>query len=269
MAQLIKLHDYISRYESDLSRYNSLFVRLKMRRWKAILEEESNRLGVTHLESEKVEELKQAYLDQLFSSQIKWASSTIKEKSNPLASLFTDSRLRCLVQRFPDTIFLNYNPVFQLKKAKVQMEVLMVTPSKLMCMSFLDGEEDALYIGSNGHFWQKKNKDKEMKVLSPVLSVRRMNHVARQIFQTTDTNLPIEKVVVAEKGYITHSNPPDDVLFIDKQDYETWLNELKTFISPMKMMQFRATKALLDRCAKIKVRRANGGALSETEGQFH
>lgn len=103
-------------------------------------------------------------------------------------------------------------------------------------------------------------KDGEKKVLNPVISVRRMDHVARQIFQTSETELPIEKVVVAEKGYITHQSPPDDVLFIDGQNYESWLNELKSFTSPMKMMQFRAAKALLGRCAKIKARRTGGGA---------
>lgn len=50
MAQLIKLNDYVSRYESDLSRYTSLFVRLKARRWKSMLEEETNKQGSVPLQ---------------------------------------------------------------------------------------------------------------------------------------------------------------------------------------------------------------------------
>lgn len=259
MAQLIKLNDYISRYESDLSRYTSLFVRLKIRRWRSILEEETKKQGTPRLDQTKVEELKRSFLDQLFFSQIKWASSTIVEKSNPHSSLYSDPRLRSLVQRFPDTFLLMYNPVFQLNRAKVQLETLMLTPSKLMCMSFLNDEEDALYVGSNAHFWQKKNKDREESVLNPVISVRRMDKVSRVILQEVESELPIEKVVIAEKGYITYQNPPDDVLFIDKQDYETWLTELRNHTSPMKMMQFRAAKALLDRCVITKARRSTGG----------
>lgn len=34
MAQLVKLHDYISRYETDLTRYPTQFVRLKQNQWK-------------------------------------------------------------------------------------------------------------------------------------------------------------------------------------------------------------------------------------------
>lgn len=34
MAQLVKLSDYISRYETDIYRYPSRFVRLKKERWK-------------------------------------------------------------------------------------------------------------------------------------------------------------------------------------------------------------------------------------------
>lgn len=253
MAQLIKLNDYISRYELDLSRYTSLFVRLKKRRWESMLEfENKNQIG-----QNKMEDLKRTFLDQLFISQIKWASSTITEKSYPHSSVYSDVQLRKLLQRFPDTFLLMYNPIFQLKKAKVQLEVLMVTPSKVICMSFLDDEDHALFIGTQGHFWQKKTQNDEKKVLNPVISVRRMDKVIKQIFQISEIQLPIEKVIIAENGYITHQHPPDDIRLIDKQNYESWLYELKSYISPLKMMQFRAAKELLDRSTRTSVRRGS------------
>ncbi|VEF47231.1 hydrolase [Bacillus freudenreichii] len=254
MAQLIKLNDYISRYETDLSRYTSLFVRLKKRRWDSMLEYEIKNQSAPN----EVEDLKRTFLDQLFISQIKWASSTITEKSYPHSSLYSDVRLRKLLQRFPDTFLLMYNPIFQLKKAKVQLEVIMVTPSKVICMSFLDDEDNAFFIGSQEHFWQKKTQNGENKVLNPIISVRRMDKVIKQIFQTNDTELPIEKVIIAENGYITHQNPPDDVRFIDKQNYETWLTELKSYNTPLKMMQFRAARALLEKSVRTSVRRSYG-----------
>ena len=36
MAQLLKLQDYVSRYESDLSRYPSQYVRLKKQQWEKL-----------------------------------------------------------------------------------------------------------------------------------------------------------------------------------------------------------------------------------------
>lgn len=36
MAQLIKLQDYISRYEIDLARYPTQFIRLKQNQWERI-----------------------------------------------------------------------------------------------------------------------------------------------------------------------------------------------------------------------------------------
>ena len=36
MAQLVKLADYISRYENDLTRYPTQFIRLKRYQWKRI-----------------------------------------------------------------------------------------------------------------------------------------------------------------------------------------------------------------------------------------
>ena len=147
MAQLVKLQDYISRYQIDLARYPTQFVRLKKNQWDrvkyqwqtgeeigqwehieveveqelvektrfsflrkllpvrqkemevdddietmnvsteldedTILEEEST----LHFEPnivynpQTLEELKRMFMDQFFHFQLKWASSTTREKS--------------------------------------------------------------------------------------------------------------------------------------------------------------------------------------------
>lgn len=171
MGQLIKLQDYISRYEQDIFLYPSRYVRLKKQRWAQLLDawenndgrffgpepgqaeddwklEEKQPLserikGIFSLKrksedaepvpekavEEKLDfdpqfasrpdtadELKQQFLDQLFRFQMKWASSTIMEKSFVQRSFFYDPELRFLLQRFPDTYLLLYKPVFRLKK---------------------------------------------------------------------------------------------------------------------------------------------------------
>lgn len=63
MAQLIKLQDYVSRYEEDLSEYSSKFVRLKKRRWQAIvntLEQRGSRLKNIEIAKRKTA-LKQSF----------------------------------------------------------------------------------------------------------------------------------------------------------------------------------------------------------------
>ncbi|MFD1706793.1 NERD domain-containing protein [Siminovitchia sediminis] len=249
MAQLIKLNDYISRYEVDLSHYTSLFVRLKKRRWDSILDSTANVL--------ERNELKQAFLDQLFVSQIKWASSTVFKKSYPHSGIYSDSRLRKLVQRFPDSFMLMYTPVMQLKKARIQLDVYMLLPSKLVCMVFLEDGEEALYIGTHEHFWKKSYRNKEEKVLNPVLPLRRMENIAAQIFRARGIEWPIEKIIVSENSYITYPDVPADIRIVDRQHYEAWIQELRSYHSPMKLMQFKAAKALLEQCVKTSAKRSD------------
>ncbi|WP_348775008.1 hypothetical protein [Psychrobacillus sp. NEAU-3TGS] len=157
MAQLVKLQDYVSRYEKDLKRYPTQFIRLKKQQWERTKEEFEK--GAFHnnwmdTEEEKIEEpekksffsklfhrnkeesseieevnsisdeptplffepkivyepqtkedLKRMYLDQLFHFQIKWASSTLREKSYVDPKFMRDTLLRTFMQTLPDNYF--------------------------------------------------------------------------------------------------------------------------------------------------------------------
>src|SRR5690625_1373463 len=89
MAQLIKLQDYISRYEVDMFKYPSQFIRLKKEHydklfaeWQKVLEYESMSETDSLLSFPANElELKQKFLNNILPLQLKWASSTISEVS--------------------------------------------------------------------------------------------------------------------------------------------------------------------------------------------
>src|SRR5690625_155492 len=114
MAQLIKLKDYISRYQWNAYRYPSQYIRLKQENWEklyqlwldreTIIEEELRNTGntsnsskwklFTRQENERENivttadllptteaALKQYFLDKLFPFQMKWATSTVTEIS--------------------------------------------------------------------------------------------------------------------------------------------------------------------------------------------
>src|SRR5881392_2140244 len=177
MGQLIKLQDYISRYEQDIFTYPSRFVRLKKQQWvrtrtnwenegvdaanlsfpQSLNEwEEENEndkpaffkkltdlfkhnqktndqdinqvypnpneedpLQFTASFSympETIDELKRQFLDQLYRFQLKWASSTILEKSFIHSKYYFEENVKFFLQRFPDTFLVLYRPVFLLKK---------------------------------------------------------------------------------------------------------------------------------------------------------
>lgn len=255
MAQLIKLQDYVSRYEKDLSEYSSKFVRLKKRRWEAILNTMGQRVSPDGSGLAKAEtELKQSFLDKLFLAQIQWASTTISERSFVQSTYYMDTRLRGLLQRFPDSFFVMYRPVLRFEKTEVELEVLLLTPSTIFCLAFLKGEEGAVYLESASHFWQNA-EDADDKVLNPLISANRMSKVVSRIFRDHDVELPIQRTVIAENSYIDYPEGQNNVQFVDKRNFENWLRTLKALPSPVKRMQIRGAKALLASCKTRSIKR--------------
>ncbi|MEK3887635.1 NERD domain-containing protein [Bacillus sp. FSL K6-3431] len=315
MAQLIKLQDYVSRYENDLSRYPTQFVRLKKQQWeklkvawedgtvptpdntiydisdketrtkqsfiekmkgllkKDLLElsdEEEIKTPIPNGDSEEGQfelsytlplqaktemELKQAFLDQLLRFQINWASSTITEKSFVDSKYKHDERLQHFLQRFPDSYFLLYEPIFLLKKAPVEAEALLLTPTEIWCCAFIELEENAAYTGSPDHFWIQRSGGRETKVLNPGISASRTEKIIKQLFSLYEVDLPIRKAVISRNGYLDYPDAPGDLIMLDKRSYEDWFQKQRTSGSPLKMMQIRAAKALLEYCQTTSFRR--------------
>lgn len=317
MAQLVKLQDYVSRYQNDLKRYPTQFVRLKRMQWERMknewlsgeeipqweheeIEEKSHNSLIQRILSFKrkkklepweedmgdkedflneiseelhtqpdeevipeeatafmfqptivyypqtIEELKKMYIDQLFQFQLKWASSTIREKSYVEPKYHRDSLLRAFTQRLPDSYFLFYYPIFQVKKAPIELGIILLTPTECYCIQVLEEEVQAVFVGDSNRFWEKKVGKIDKKVLSPLIGLNRMESVIKQIFRKNEIDLPIRKVVLSRNGYIDHPGSSFSVEFVDKRKYTDWFSHLSKNPSPMKLMQFKAAQFLLD-----------------------
>ncbi|MFC7787000.1 nuclease-related domain-containing protein [Rossellomorea sp. GCM10028870] len=307
MAQLIKLQDYVSRYETDLYKYPSQFVRLKKQQWEKmkqhwengdlppvtpimkdeVPEEEGNSMKEklfslfkkkgaqeeeqsssiqlnddeieiemdSHQDISTEEELKVSFLDLLFDFQLRWASSTIMEKSYVDNSYHYDERLRYLLQRFPDNIFVMYNPLLRIKQAPVELETILITPTGIWCLTFLEFEEGTAYIGSGERFWLKKWGDVETKVLNPLIGLRRMESILHQIIQYEGVELPIYKGVISRNGYIDYPQAPVGIQFLDKRYHNEWFQQQRSSSSPIKSVQLKAAQAIMEYCETTSFRR--------------
>ncbi|RFU68723.1 NERD domain-containing protein [Peribacillus saganii] len=306
MGQLIKLQDYISRYEQDIYRYPTQFARLKKQQWtklkeayssgelksvmsrqqeaeepgllaeektgllsrvkglfkkngtneeiepaeRDVMEKPDNELSV-HIpfQPESLEELKQAFLNQLLRFQMKWGSSTLHERSLIDQSYYFDEKLRFFLQRFPDTFLLLYKPIFLLKNAPVEVEVILLSPTDAWCITFMEAEDDAVFLGDKEKFWIKRHhKRPDKKVLSPLLSVNRTEKIVKQIFALYDVQLPIKKAIISRNGYIDYPLVPYDISLLDKRKFSDWFQRMRTLSSPLKHQQLKAAQALLDYC---------------------
>lgn len=320
MGQLIKLQDYVSRYEQNIYLYPSRFVRLKKQQWDKLkigwVNEDSSifqtglqtgQESTDWLEDEKqplmdklkglwkfgkgesmdetifdseleekdeepeeepldfqphftyrpdtLEDLKYQFLDQIFRFQMKWASSTLTEKSFIDKRYYYDERLKYFLQRFPDTFLVLYHPLFLLKKAPVELETIIISPTGVWCISFVEEEDLSVFIGSKERFWLKRVKGNEKKVLNPVLALNRTGKIVQQIFQMNEIDFPIYKAVVCRNGYIDYPAAPFDVQLIEKRNYDEWFNSMRNLRSPLKHNQLKGAQALLQYCQTSSIRR--------------
>lgn len=305
MAQLVKLQDYISRYQVDLKRYPTQFVRLKKQQWERTKAEwesgsfdtswiekddevelpekksifsklfnrkkhevmEDSEWDESELQEEEVipeestmlnfqpnivynpkskEELKRLYLNQLFHFQLKWASSTLREKSYVDPKFMRDTLLRTLTLQLPDNYFLFYYPILKLKKAPVELEIILILPTEIICLVVLERKELDAFIGSSDRFWIQKSGKEEKKVLSPMVGLNRMESILMQIIKKEEIDLPIRKVVLSRNGYIDYPGTSFNTQFVDTRKFPEWFRSLKSSPSPMKHMQFKAAQAILD-----------------------
>ncbi|PIC65204.1 hypothetical protein CSV79_02750 [Sporosarcina sp. P13] len=309
MAQLVKLVDYISRYENDLTRYPTQFIRLKRYQWKRVknqwehgfdlyaeqtamepenLKENSKWYSMLFTkwrkprpqegkvpstdEGEKLEEdlgfeapltrrdtsleqLKKSYTDQLFQFQLKWASSTLYDRSRVDAKFFSDTLLKQLVIRLPDSFLLFYYPIVKVNKAPVELDIVLLAPTTCYCITVLEDERMAAYIGSGDRFWLKRVGETVVKVLNPTIALSRMEKVVNSYFKAAKVDLPIKKVIISRNGYIDYSGIPYEITTIDKKKYDDWLAKLSSNPSPMKHTQFKAAQAILNHTQTIAMSR--------------
>jgi hypothetical protein len=304
LAQLVKLLDYVSRYENDLSRYPTQYIRLKKSQWKRMKAQWENGADLSdwrqvpeepkeqieegkwysplfrflgnrkersvEVESAETvtdrqeemegfdfnpniiyhpdneEQLRKLYVDQLFHFQLKWASSTMMEKSNLDASFMRDPLLRSFTQQLPDSYLLFYYPILKVKKAPVELDILLITPIECLCITVLEDENAAAFIGDGERFWTKKIGDRESKILNPLIALNRMEKIVSGIFMAENIDFPIKKLVISRNGYIDYPGMPYDTDVIDRKTYETWFTSLRRSTVPMKFKQFKAAQAILD-----------------------
>lgn len=310
MAQLIKLQDYISRYQIDLNRYPTQFIRLKRVQWERVKEQWENggpaqtwepvmqvpeeeekqkptllrrlfgrkkddeeeidleelsvdseldeeevipeETSTLHFESKivfepkTIEELKRMYLDQFFHFQIKWASSTLLDKSYVDPRYMRDTLLRTFMQGLPDNYFLLYFPVFQVKKAPIEVDIILITPTEVLCITPLEVQDQAVYVADGERFWTQKIDKSSKKILSPMIQLNRMETIVSSLMHYNDIELPVKRIVLSRNGYIDYPGASFNTQFIDKRKFEQWFLQLKRAKSPMKHMQIKAAAVLLE-----------------------
>lgn len=292
LAQLIKLKDYVSRYEWNVYRYSGQFIRLKQEKWQKLydlwLEERekleylaSKDLAVEQdslfqkiksffkkddIDTEDVTEgkiklptteqdLRQYFLNHLYPFQLKWATSTVTDVSFMDESFNHDPTLIYFLQRFPDIYLLLYEPVFNIKNAPVDGDVIMISPIGIEVIYLLEDHPSILYMASEERTWTAEKNHAHEQILSPMITLRRTERIVASILNKEGVSLPITKTVLSRTNDIIFSSEPYKTNIIGQQQYEKWFKQKRRLSSPLKNDQLRAAQALLKYCISQSVKR--------------
>lgn len=293
MAQLIKLDDYISRYEVSMYQYPTQYIRLKKDNWnkmrgrfeagfmdvvddtsgmekekearhfwkylfqknKGEEESESADDGETTPTPRTLEELKQFYLDGLLPFQLKWASSTLQEKSFPQPSYQEDPMLKYYLQRFPDTFLLMYKAVAEIKKAEVEIDHLLIGPYGIDIITFISHLGGERIHPTSEHSWFIEEGNVQHKVINPLLSLRRTETFVKSVLTKYGLDFPYQKIVLAPDLIFGPGQEPYQTYFIGKDNYNEWFQEKRKMKSPLKHDQLKVAELLLKHCRTISVNR--------------
>ncbi|RNA70403.1 hypothetical protein [Alteribacter keqinensis] len=195
-----------------------------------------------------LEALKKAFMEELYAFQLTWASSTISEKSHVKQSLKYDSFLARLTKTLPDTYMIFYRPVMNVRKAQVEMEVMIVTPTEVWLVHALEGDGNAIFKPLNDRFWIKEQKSYEEKLVHPQVSIKRMRSVIQEILAGNDISYPVKTVVIAKDSFIDLPRNDSSLTVIDKRTFPAWYEKLQRNKSPIKYQQLKVTELLLRHC---------------------
>lgn len=303
MAQLIKLRDYVSRYEWNMYRYPSQFIRLKQENWKKLLEiweeeqetptyreepaaekemffsklkslfrrnEDRIEDGIHGQSSKSLpatrQDLKYHFLDKLYPLQLKWATSTVSDVSFISQKFHRDIHLKYFLQRFPDTYFVLYYPIFTIKKAPIDGEIILISPVGIeIIYLFSDSMTERISV-DEGRKWTSHFKGEATNIINPFIALKRTEQIINSILHQKEIDFPVQKTVLAPRIPIYFQHEPYRSRIIGSQQYQCWFEEKRALASPLKNRQLRAGEAILMYCETNAVKRPEWE--EDDSGQF-
>lgn len=289
MAQLIKLKDYVSRYEWNAYRYPSQYIRLKQENWETLYnswintdlvdeetEEEMEQTPFRKFKSffkkdeslddkqkDHIEEwlptteqqLRHYFLDKLYPFQLKWATSTVTDVSFMDQTFNDDPTLKYFLQRFPDIYLVMYYPIFNLKNAPVDGEIIFISPLNIEIIYLLEQDPSSIIMASDERTWTVETNHVQTKTLSPLIALRRTEQIVKSLLKTNNIEFPITKTVLSRTNDIVFSSAPYNSNIIGKRQYKTWFENKRKLSSPLKNIQLKVIETLLKHCLSTSVRR--------------
>ncbi|WP_234402372.1 NERD domain-containing protein [Oceanobacillus damuensis] len=200
-------------------------------------------------------ELKQYFLDKLFRFQMKWATTTVTETSFVNGDYYDDPLLKYMMQRFPDTYLIMYFPIFAIKKAPIETEILLISPIGIEIIHFLEKSPDTVIMAGDERSWTLEKGNEYTKILSPLIALKRSEKLINSILSSYSIDFPIKKTVLSRTNSIVYATEPYNTKLIGQKNYADWFQEKRQLSSPLKSTQLKTAEALLKTCQTTSMKR--------------
>ncbi len=210
-------------------------------------------------------ELKHSFLEDLYLSQLRWASSSLLEESTLHPRYKRDEWLRFLTQQLPDNYFLMYKPVFHIKQAPIDLDVILISPAEIILITLIEGHEHSVFEASADRFWTEYVNKTRRKRLSPLLSMTRMSGVVEWMLEQQQFSFPIRRIVLSPNSLIDNKVNGVNVQFVDKRIFNTWHEQMKRQPSPLKHDQMKVTSLLFRYCTSASSQQEQEGGMKQEE----
>ncbi|WP_214760770.1 NERD domain-containing protein [Exiguobacterium sp. s146] len=184
--------------------------------------------------------------------KLQYACDGATEADVPLLPFLREYGYRKMVSEWNDQHFFMYRPVVEWNGATVELSHLIIGPSHIYLVEWLDGDRSIYHISKQKTWIHQPLKGENKRVVNPLIALTRTEEIVRQFLPSYDG--VIQKVTVAPQGYFDHVPETRSTQFISRSDYEPWMKQVNTRAPIVKAQQIRDVAKLLDATAQMPFR---------------
>ncbi|RSL32896.1 NERD domain-containing protein [Salibacterium salarium] len=192
-----------------------------------------------------IEEVKELFYEDLFQAQLRWASASLLDESMLDPAYRYDPILRYFVRHLPDNYMIFYYPVFTVGKAPLEMDIILLSPTSIYCLSIINGDANSVFEPSSGRYWNEYVHKEIKRRINPVMSLNRMSSVLRSLLEDTSLQMNLRRIVMSPDSIIDNRLVSTKVETVDKRNIDEWFEKRKRNPSPIKKNQLYAADILL------------------------
>ncbi|MDQ0298515.1 hypothetical protein J2S78_000923 [Salibacterium salarium] len=202
-----------------------------------------------------LEEVKETFYENLFQAQLRWASASLLDESSLNPKYRYDQTLRYFLRQLPDNYMVFYYPVFSIGKTPLEMDIILLSPTSIYCVSVLNGDVNSVFESSSGRYWNEYVHKERRRRVNPVISLNRMSSVLRSFLQDTSLDMQLRRIVLSPESIIDNRSAGTKIEIVDKRNIDEWFEKRKRNPSPIKKNQLYAVDVLLQHALTNSFRR--------------